>query len=245
MNEDDEKPIAYDAYEQMADAYAELIDTKDYNAYIERPTTLSLLPDVKGLRVLDAGCGPGVYSEWLIQHGASVVALDSSPKMVELARQRLGDAVDVYLANLDRPLTFLDDDSFDLVLSPLVPDYILDWRHLLGEFARVLKENGVLVFSVEHPFTKFNLGGTDNYFLTERLVITWRGFGEAVDVPTIRRPLTAMTKAIVETGFIIENIVEAFPSKKLRETDPETYEKTSKFPTFLCFRARRDSQHTK
>ncbi|WP_279387450.1 hypothetical protein [Rubrobacter taiwanensis] len=29
----------------------------------ERPATLSLLPDVAGKRVLDAGCGPGVYSE--------------------------------------------------------------------------------------------------------------------------------------------------------------------------------------
>ena len=48
----------------------------------------SLLGDVDGKRVLDAGCGPGHYTEWLIAHGATVLAIDSSPRMVQLARQR-------------------------------------------------------------------------------------------------------------------------------------------------------------
>lgn len=55
--------IAYEAYERLADAYAEMIDAKPHNAYLERPATLSLLPDVEGKRVLDAGCGTGTYSE--------------------------------------------------------------------------------------------------------------------------------------------------------------------------------------
>jgi ubiquinone/menaquinone biosynthesis C-methylase UbiE len=61
-----DKPIALDAYETLAAAYAAVIDTKRHNAYYERPATLSLMPEVKGKRVLDAGCGTGVYSEWLI-----------------------------------------------------------------------------------------------------------------------------------------------------------------------------------
>jgi 2-polyprenyl-3-methyl-5-hydroxy-6-metoxy-1,4-benzoquinol methylase len=49
--------------------------------------TLSLLPDVNSRRVLDAGCGPGFYSEWLIEHGAEVVAVDAGLKMIELAKK--------------------------------------------------------------------------------------------------------------------------------------------------------------
>ncbi len=86
-----DKLIALDAYETLAAAYAAVIDTKPHNAYYERPATLSLMPEVKGKRVLDAGCGSGVYSEWLIEHGAEIVAVDASPKMVELAKQRLDD----------------------------------------------------------------------------------------------------------------------------------------------------------
>lgn len=40
MNEE-KKPIALDAYEKLADAYAEMIETKPHNAYLERPATLS------------------------------------------------------------------------------------------------------------------------------------------------------------------------------------------------------------
>ena len=75
-----QKPIALDAYETLAESYAARVDTKPHNAYYERPATLSLLPQVKGKRVLDAGCGPGVYAEWLVEHGAEVVAFDVSTR---------------------------------------------------------------------------------------------------------------------------------------------------------------------
>jgi 2-polyprenyl-3-methyl-5-hydroxy-6-metoxy-1,4-benzoquinol methylase len=68
-----DKPLALEAYEQLAEAYAARVDTKPHNAYYERPATLSLLPDVTGSTVLDAGCGPGAYTGWLVQHGARVV----------------------------------------------------------------------------------------------------------------------------------------------------------------------------
>jgi 2-polyprenyl-3-methyl-5-hydroxy-6-metoxy-1,4-benzoquinol methylase len=68
-NDHEDKPVALDAYDALAESYAALVDTKPHNAYYERPATLSLLPDVRGKRVLDAGCGPGVYSEWLASRG--------------------------------------------------------------------------------------------------------------------------------------------------------------------------------
>ena len=89
-DEREDKPIALDAYDLLAESYAALVDTKPHNAYYERPATLSLLPDVRNKKVLDAGCGPGVYSEWLADRGAEVVAFDVNEKMVQLARERLG-----------------------------------------------------------------------------------------------------------------------------------------------------------
>ena len=129
-----DKPIALDAYEALADGYASVVDTKPHNAYYERPATLSLLRDVKGKRVLDAACGPGVYSEWLVSRGAEVVALDASPRMLELAKQRVGKAVDVRQADLRKPLTFLDSASFDVVLSSLTMHYLEDWHTPFKEF---------------------------------------------------------------------------------------------------------------
>jgi len=234
------KPIALDAYEALAESYAALVDTKPHNAYYERPATLSLLPEVSGKRVLDAGCGPGVYAEWLADHGAEVVAFDVSPKMVRLAKQRLGTKAHVLQADLDQPLDFLEDDSFDIVLSALALDYIEDWNKVFKEFYRVLRQGGHLVFSTGHPFAEFLLHGTESYFRTETVDYEWTGFGMPVRVPYYRRPLNALVNPLLEAGFILERLLEPTPTEQFREKEPQEYEELSKRPGFLCVRARKE-----
>ncbi len=60
-----------------------------------RRTLLSWLPeDLHGIRVLDAGCGTGALAVEAAQRGAHVVAIDLSPTLVALARERLPRMVD-------------------------------------------------------------------------------------------------------------------------------------------------------
>jgi len=232
------KPIAQQAYDELAEAYAAMVDTKPHNAYYERPATLSLLPEVKGRRVLDAGCGPGAYAEWLVEHGAEVVALDANEKMVRLARQRLGSKAQVLLANLEQPLDFLADGSFDVVVSPLVMDYIRDWESAFREFHRVLRAGGCLVFSMEHPYSKYDYHRqTSNYYAVELVEFTWRGFGKPVRVPSYRRPMSAVTNPLVKAGFILEQILEPLPTQEFKEDEPEDYEKLIHSPGFMCVKA--------
>lgn len=55
-----------------------------------REIMLSRLPsDLKGARVLDAGCGAGQVTEILAQRGADVVAIDISPSLIEIAKKRV------------------------------------------------------------------------------------------------------------------------------------------------------------
>jgi 2-polyprenyl-3-methyl-5-hydroxy-6-metoxy-1,4-benzoquinol methylase len=77
------------------------------HAYYEGHAALALSPDVRGKRVLDAGCGPGAYAEWLLNHGAVVMGLDVSAKMVRLARQSVGTKGHILQADLGKPLDFL------------------------------------------------------------------------------------------------------------------------------------------
>jgi len=63
-----------------------------------RETLLSWLPDdLHGRRILDAGCGTGALALELAQRGAHVVAIDLSPTLVQLARERLRDKHPEYL----------------------------------------------------------------------------------------------------------------------------------------------------
>ena len=232
-----DKPVTLDAYEILAEPYSELVDTKFENAYIERPATLSLLPNVRGKKVLDAGCGPGLYSKWLVEQGAEVVALDVSPKMVELARKRLPAGVDVRLADLGKPLDFLEEGSFDIVLAPLVLDCIEDWDSLFSEFHRILSSDGLVVFSVCHPFTEFLLRSKGRYFDTELVQAEWKGFGPSVTMPSYRRPLDAMVNSLAGAGFTLERIVEPIPIPESKQIDIDMYEKYHEKPSFLCIRA--------
>ena len=235
-----EEPIALEAYEILAEAYASVVDTKPHNAYYERPATLSLLPEVSGKRVLDAACGPGVYSEWLVSRGAEVTGIDASPKMVELARRRLGEKADVRQADLSKPLTFLENESFDIVLSPLTMNYVKDWNPVFREFHRVLRPDGHFILSVTHPSFDYTYFKSNKYFETELVACEWRGFATVkVHMPSFRRSLEATLNPIIEAGFRLEKILEPRPTEEFKKADPGDYEKLLEQPSFLCIRARK------
>jgi SAM-dependent methyltransferase len=231
-----EDPIALSCYEAMADTYAAVVDTKPHNAYYERPAVLSLLPPVAGLQVLDAGCGSGWYAEALVERGATVTAVDVSPKMVALTRARLGDRAVALQADLGRPLDFAANGAFDLVLCPLVMHYLRDWDGALTEFHRILGASGILLFSTHHPFMDFQTHEVDTYFGTQLLEEQW----STGEVRFYRRPLTAMFDALARAGFVVERLLEPQPTEEFRRADPKDYEQLSKNPGFLVIRARRD-----
>jgi ubiquinone/menaquinone biosynthesis C-methylase UbiE len=225
-------------YDAMAEDYAADNATGSFNAYYERPATISLLGDVTGRRVLEIGCGAGPLTSWLVDHGATVTAMDVSPEMLRLARQRLADRATFVVADLERPLSFASDGDFDLVVASLVLHYVKDWEAVLREFARVLSPGGEVVFSTHHPTMDWKLHSFDDYFAVKQVSETWaKGSGE-YEVTFWRRPLTTMTAAIAAAGFVITQLVEPQPVPELQGRDPASYELLRTEPRFLFFRLR-------
>jgi SAM-dependent methyltransferase len=99
-------------------------------------------------RVLEVGCGWGELAEWLAREtGAAVVAIDSSQRMVELARERgidarLGDVQDLPFA----------DGGFDVVVAAWMLYHVPDLERGIGELARVLRPGGRLVAATNSLF---------------------------------------------------------------------------------------------
>jgi len=236
-------------YDEIADAYAAGVDDAPYNAHYERPATLALLPDVAGAHVLDAGCGSGFYTEELVRRGAHVTAIDASTQMARHAEQRLAElgllardtntletgTASVRVADLAQPLTFLGDRSVDGILSPLVMHYLRDWAPTLDEFRRVLRPEGWLLISTHHPATEAHRFDTPDYFETEELEDYWSWVGR---VRFFRRPLTSITGALTDAGFVIDRLVEPRPTEEFRDMNPESFKRILKRPEFLLIRGR-------
>jgi malonyl-CoA O-methyltransferase len=118
---------------------------------LEEPLVEELLGDVRGLEILDLGCGTGRHSVRMAGAGACVTAVDFSSGMLEQARQKAGEGnIRFQVHDLSQPLPFAEK-SFDRVLCALVVDHIEDLDKLFSEMHRVCRPAGYVVVSGMHP----------------------------------------------------------------------------------------------
>ncbi|RDE10877.1 MAG: hypothetical protein C4K48_12790 [Candidatus Thorarchaeota archaeon] len=157
-------------WEANAEAFADLIAESGtpHHRHILNPCVEQLLGDVKGKKLLDAGCGEGYLSRYYAGKGASVTAVDLSERLIETSRslaKREGIIVE-YRATDICHLDSIPDHEFDIVLANLVLLNVPCLREALREFYRVLREGGHLVFSIVHP--AFNLYGPGSWEMGEK-----------------------------------------------------------------------------
>lgn len=104
--------------------------------------------DIKGLRILDAGCGGGLLSEAFAREGAMVTGLDVKPGAIETARQhatRVGLNIDYQVGSLE-DLKFAEG-CFDVVIASFVLEHVADLQNAAHNVARVLKPRGIFLYS--------------------------------------------------------------------------------------------------
>jgi ubiquinone/menaquinone biosynthesis C-methylase UbiE len=220
-------------FEGFAADYEQHAANSPYNALYDRPAVLDLCGDVRGLRILDAGCGPGLYAEELLARGAEeVVGVDASATMVELARARVQAHASFRVHDLQQPLDWLESHSFDLAVMALVIHHLDDRKAALREIHRVLLPQGALVLSTHHPTGDWGRQG-GSYFDVSLVEETWsRGW----QVRYWRMPLTDVVRECTDAGFAIEGLVEPRPSPAMAVRYPDDYAKLEREPGFIVFR---------
>ncbi len=225
-------------YDPFADEYEAHAAVAPYNAHYDRPATLRLLGEVRGRRVLDAACGPGFYLQELRARGAEVAGCDASPRMIELARARVGPEVDLRVHPLEEPLDWVPAETLDVVLCALAYHYLNDRPAFLREVHRMLRPLGALVISTHHPAADWaRLGGS--YFEVSPVTEIWsRGW----EITAWRVPLTTISEEIADAGFVIERLVEPRPEPGMADSHPETFERLSTEPGFVLLRLRKDDR---
>jgi ubiquinone/menaquinone biosynthesis C-methylase UbiE len=109
---------------------------------------LRVLPDVRGLEVIELGCGTAYFGAWLKKSGARrVVGIDITPAQLTTAREmndEFGLEMEFIEGNAERVL--LPDESFDLAFSEYGASIWCDPYLWIPEAARLLRRGGELIF---------------------------------------------------------------------------------------------------
>ena len=101
---------------------------------------VSRLP--RGGRVLDVATGTGLVAAELIRRGFEVTGVDQSAEMLDVARRRFGDKVELVEASADS-LPF-PNDTFDHLTFTYLLRYVDDPGAALAELARVVQAGGTV-----------------------------------------------------------------------------------------------------
>jgi SAM-dependent methyltransferase len=110
---------------------------------LEKDALFSLAKFNPGDKILDAGCGTGVYLEELLRLGQDVTGVDEDGDMLEYASSSRGKGATLIKAAL-QDLPF-EPSTFDKVISVCTLEFIDGPLNALKEMARVLKKDGILL----------------------------------------------------------------------------------------------------
>ncbi len=214
----------------------------------EWPALRALLPDLRGLRVLDLGCGFGWFCRWASAGGAArVVGVDISDNMLERAKCSSADPAISYIkADLER--LDVQAGSFDLVYSSLALHYVKNLEGLFAAVHAALVPGGRLVFSVEHPiFTaptdpgwlpggdrQRKIWPVDNYLIEGPRSTNWLAPG----VIKQHRSIATYVNLLLRRDFSILRLEEWGPTSEQIAAEPALADELQR-PPFLIVAAQR------
>lgn len=250
----DEKE-AFRVYESVARDYHDFRTKRNpqgwfYNEFLEMPATFELLGNVKGKKVLDFGCGTGIYAKILRKQGAVVKGFDISDAMLAIARTE-NPGMDLRIGSGYR-IPF--KEKFDVVVAALVIDYLEDWNRVFREVRRVLKKGGSFIFSVGNPICecskrvvcgkkKFKVLCARPYFEEGVHYGYWRNVGKhagkAIRVPSYHKTYESIIRCILQHGFVIEGYKDTKPALSAKKLFPKEYREHMRYPYFCAWRVRK------
>lgn len=206
-----------------------MAEGNEFTLRLVAPAEERLLPVRPGDRILDVACGNGVHSRRLARRGAMVLAVDISPRLLELARQRTPNELGVEYRVVDAAST--EDlarlpTEFDAVVCHMA---IFDMERvdlLFAAAAARLRPGAPMIISGVHPC--FNSASTHLFAESfgddgERRVMygvritdynaprefLGRAFDDQpVPHPVFHRSLSTLLSEAFHAGFVLSGLVE-------------------------------------
>ncbi len=241
------------SWEKSADWYDRVIGERGSDLYrnVVIPAALGLLEPSKGERVLDIGCGQGVFSRALSEAGASVTGVDASRTLIATARQYPSRS----------PIRFLERDAaqvadlgpVDAISAILCIQNMEHLTEVCAACAQVLRPGGRMVWVLNHPC--FRIPRQSSWGHEEERKIQYRrldAYASPLNIPIVMHPgkkdsestlsfhrsLMDLTAAAFASGMVLSGLRELV-SDKQSEPGPRARAENrarEEFPLFLALR---------
>ena len=203
------------AYDPIADWYASQSRTGSLRRFHDNLARrlLEMAGDVSGKRVLDAGCGEGHVARLFARHGAKVVAVDISPRLLEHARHleaRDPHGIEFVARDLARGLPS-HKGAFELATANMMLDDCEDLAGVLTGIANTLKPGGRLLLSMNNPYALVTRGKVDDYFKSGALTQTFGTDRPEFEVPFYYRTFEQWVNAFSQASLLLHSLVDVPP----------------------------------
>jgi ubiquinone/menaquinone biosynthesis C-methylase UbiE len=244
----------------VAQWYHETVeDVASYQRDLIMPNLLRLMEIKPGQKILDLGCGEGLFTRRFAKAGAEMTAIDIATSLVDIAKRACASESELYkfqprffVSNAES-IPMVADASQDMVLINLAIQNIENVGNVFKECARVLKTNGKLFLVLNHPAFRIPKASgwewsSDNkiqYRQESRYMSESR---EKIDMaPSVKgrvgseqtisfhRPLQFFVKLLGKNGLAIVNMEEWVSGKKSLPGPRADAENTARkeFPLFM------------
>lgn len=207
-----------------------------------------MLPNLKGKRILDLGCGFGWHCRYAIEQGAkSVVGIDISERMLSEARKSTKSQDIKYIKMPIEDIGY-PEDTFDVVISSLAFHYLESCTETFSKVNTCLTKRGSFIFSVEHPI--FTSDEKQDWCYDEKgNILHWpvdKYFEEGIrktnflgeEVIKYHKTITNYVNNLIRSGFEITEIREPEPDPRLLRANKELMHELRR-PMFLIISARK------
>lgn len=244
-------------WDDMSQAYEDFTNDKDsYSLAIEWPSIKEIMPDIKGKKILDLGCGSGRFSFIFEEFSPKkILGVDLSSSMLAIAKleaEKLNSDIEFQQNDIEDFL-LSDEQFYDFIFSSTTFHYIRDLESLFKSISLSLSDNGTCivsfihpVYSAHYPLSNGNRFPTDEDWKIQYLdtsersyVQPWIEYNHKIEnflSTSYHHTFSDYCNAILKSGLKIEEIREPLPPTEWKENFPNKYNGCMRKPTFMILK---------
>lgn len=253
------------SWENVSHWYDSMLTGADtYQSKVILPNILRIIDPKPSKHIVELGCGQGFFAEVFAKMGASVIGLDASRSLIEIAQRRVekeayasktlfitGDAGNAHA---------IVSKTADVVVVLLALQNMKELGKVAGEMSRIMKPNGRALIVLNHPafrvpqhsdwgfdaLTKTQYRKVSKYLSELTLDIDMEPGRSAVGkkgavTKSFHRSLQTYMKAFAGAGLAITRIEEWISHKQSQRGPRQVAEDTARkeIPLFMCLELRK------